>query len=86
MKVILPCVIEFQLAGAYLNSSGRPMNDQRMLRVVVMRAVSAKFPVACGGNERPYCVTCVRLAGEYKGAEEERRVIERDARLRARAQ
>ena len=30
-KVILPCVIEFQLAKAYLRSSGRPTQDQMML-------------------------------------------------------
>ncbi len=30
-KVMLPCVIEFQLAKAYLRSSGRPTQDQMML-------------------------------------------------------
>lgn len=29
--MILPCVIEFQLANAYLRSSGRPTQDQMML-------------------------------------------------------
>ncbi len=32
VKVMLPCVMEFQLEKEYLRSGGRPMKDQRTLR------------------------------------------------------
>lgn len=48
-NVMLPCVMEFHCPKAYFRSSGRPTNDQMMLRYPVR-------PV------RSPCVACVNEA------------------------
>ena len=43
VKVMLPCVIEFQRENAYLSSSGSPMNDKRTLGASAIQSSERQF-------------------------------------------